>query len=282
MNDEALDRCRAAHASYHAIYKDQVGATEAEINAAIQRLTYTTDLEGSVEGVDFVIEAVPEVPEIKNSFYAQLAACLPEKTIIASNSSTLLPSDFAAVTGRPEKFCALHFANYVWEYNFAEVMAHATTSEATLEQVFKFAIEIGMVPVPVEKESNGYVLNDWFMPLCQASLTLLVNGVGSAENIDRSYMLFNRGGKMGPLAMLDMVGMNTAINILNYWGNVGNDQQMLTNAEYLKTHYADKGHLGVLSGQGFYTYPNPAFESDDFLSVQNYDVVAEMVAKTKH
>lgn len=106
-----------------------------------------------------MVESVPEIPEVKTAAYRKMAPLLREHTLLATNSSTLLPSDFAAATGRPERFCALHFANLIWLMNIAEIMAHPTTADDTLTQVTEFAIEVGMLPIPVRKEQNGCVIN---------------------------------------------------------------------------------------------------------------------------
>ncbi|WP_063047572.1 3-hydroxyacyl-CoA dehydrogenase NAD-binding domain-containing protein [Nocardia pseudovaccinii] len=115
---EALDRCRAAHEQYAAIYLAEVGATDADIATTHDRLTYTIDLADAVSIADLVIEAVPEIPDVKTAVYQKMAGLLPDHTLVASNSSTLLPSSFAQATGRPEKFCALHFGNGIWAMNF--------------------------------------------------------------------------------------------------------------------------------------------------------------------
>ena len=86
-----------------------------------------------------------------------MAPFLQPHTVLATNSSTLLPRDFAEATGRPQKYCALHFANLIWALNLVEVMAHPGTSEETLSAATHFAIEIGQVPIAVQKEQNGYL-----------------------------------------------------------------------------------------------------------------------------
>ena len=159
VTDEALARCRAAHEVYAGIYRSALGATETDIAQTRARLSYTSDLAAAVSKADLVIESVPEVPEIKTRAYEAMAPLLPQHTLLATNSSTLLASDFAAATGRPAKFCALHFANLIWALNIAEIMAQPATDDDTLTQVAEFAIEIGMVPIAVRKEQNGYVLN---------------------------------------------------------------------------------------------------------------------------
>jgi 3-hydroxybutyryl-CoA dehydrogenase len=280
ISEEALEACRHAHLQYAAIYMEDLGATEAEMDATRSRISFTLDMKEAAQ-VDLVIESVPEVPAIKTSVYEQLSPLLQSHTIIASNSSTLLPKRFAEVTGRPQQFCALHFANLLWIMNLVEVMSHATTAESTLSAVTTFAIEIGMVPIPVQKEQNGYVLNSWFVPLTNAAQSLITNGVSTAEYIDRTYMIANRGCTMGPCALMDTVGMNTAYDVLNYWGTLNDDKQMLANANYIKEHFIDKDLMGMQGGEGHYKYPNPAYEAADFLAVPDISMVPEIVRLAK-
>ena len=98
---EALDGCRAAHLEYATIYASEVGASDADIAVTMQRLTYTTDLAAAVAQADLVIEAVPELPDVKTTAYKEMAELLPAHTLVATNTSTFLPSDFASATGDP-------------------------------------------------------------------------------------------------------------------------------------------------------------------------------------
>jgi len=278
VTDDALARCRAAHEVYAGIYRSALGATEADIAQTRARLSYTSDLAAAVSKADLVIESVPEVPEIKTRAYEAMAPLLPQHTLLATNSSTLLASDFAAATGRPAKFCALHFANLIWALNIAEIMAQPATDDDTLTQVAEFAIEIGMVPIAVRKEQNGYVLNTWFVALLNAAQTLVTNGVSTPEDVDRSFLICNPGASRGPMAMIDMVGMQTALNVLSYWGTRNEDEQMLRNAEYIKARFVDQGKLGLPTGEGYYRYPNPAYERPDFLAVPDKSTVPAIVA----
>lgn len=264
---DALDKLAAAHASYAGIYRNDLHATPADIDATRARISRTDDLRTAVARADLVIECVPEVPSIKTDVYRQMAALLPAHTRVATNSSTLLPSDFAAATGRFEQYCALHFANLIWIMNVVEVMGHPGTSPATLATVTRFATEIGQVPIAVRKEHNGYVLNSWLVPLLTASLGLVVDGIATPEDVDRTYMIANRGCTMGPCGIIDAVGMKTAYDISAYWGALRNDEQMLRNAAYLKERFLDRGLQGMLGGEGFYRYPDPAYRAPDFLAV---------------
>lgn len=118
-----------------------------------------------------MIEAVPENPKIKIDFYEKLAAVSPVKTIFATNFSTMLPSQFAEVTKRPEKFIALHFANEIWKHNTAEIMGHPGTETEVFDAVVAFTKTIGMVTLPLHKEQPGYIVNSLLVPLLTAATT---------------------------------------------------------------------------------------------------------------
>ena len=278
LSEEGLDNCRTAHQTYTHIYKQDLGATDKDIQETESRLTFSTDLQQAVANADIVIEAIPEVPDLKTKFYQSMAPYLPDHTLLATNSSTLLPGTFAEATGRPEKFCALHFANLIWSLNIGEVMAHQATSEQTLIDVTRFAIEIGMVPIPVEKEYNGYVCNALLVPIMQAAQSLITNGVSTPEYVDRTYMIVNRGCAVGPCGLMDIVGMKTCFDILNYWGEFNKDDDMIANAQYIKEHFLDKGLQGMQGGQGYYSYPNPSYQAADFIEVPDISK-AEDIAK---
>lgn len=279
ISSTAIDQCREAHNQYAAIYLAEVGASEQEIADTRSRLSYTTDLQVAAAGQDLVIEAVPEDPSIKSSVYRDMAPLLDPHTLIATNSSTLLPRDFAEDTGRPERYCALHFANLIWAMNVAEIMAHAGTAPETLTAITEYAIEIGMIPLPVQREQNGYIINTWFVQLLNAGQTLVTNGIATAEDVDRSYMVTNPGAPRGPMGFFDVVGFNTAYGVLAHWGQVSGDEQMIANAQYVKENFLDKGHLGLSTGQGYYSYPNPSYADPGFLASPEISEAATIAAR---
>ncbi|TDL62629.1 3-hydroxyacyl-CoA dehydrogenase [Rhodococcus qingshengii] len=263
INDSALEMTDTRFKNYMERYKDDIGATQEELEAAYNRLTLYTDLAKAVENADLVIEAVPELIEIKKDFYQKLAKVAPEKTIFASNTSTLLPSQFAEFTGRPQKFLALHFANEIWKFNVAEIMKHPGTKEDIFHEVIEFAKAIGMVPIPIHKEQPGYVMNSLLVPFLFAAQNLLINGVSDPESIDKTWML-TAGAPFGPFAWLDIIGINTAYNVAKTMGEQGNEESAKI-ADYLKRELIDKGKLGKQTGEGFYKYPNPKYLDSDFL-----------------
>lgn len=115
INDEVLERAKERINGLKEHYKKDLNATDEEVNLAYERISFNSNLSKAVADADLVIEAIPEVVQIKTDFYNELGKVAPEKTIFATNSSTLLPSQFADATGRPAKFLALHFANEIWK-----------------------------------------------------------------------------------------------------------------------------------------------------------------------
>jgi 3-hydroxyacyl-CoA dehydrogenase len=265
LRQESLDACRANHRQFAELFTSQMGKSKGEVDAALARLSYTTDLAQAGQDADIVSESVPENPEVKKRVYAELNKHCPAKTIFTTNTSTLLPSQFAEATGRPARFCALHFANEIWRRNVGEVMGHPGTDPAIYELVADFAKAIGMVPIRLEVEQNGYVLNSILVPWLMAAQSLVTNGVARPEDVDKTWMIATKMSD-GPFGIWDMVGLETAYHIASHWGEVKGDEQLRKNAEYFKKHFVDQGKLGVKTGEGYYKHPNPAYARPGFLS----------------
>ncbi len=263
--EKGLERGKEFHKQYAKIFLNSRGASQEDIDQTFERLSYTTNLAEAVKDADLISESIPENLDIKKAFYKELSGLAPEKTIFTTNSSTLLPSQYAAETGRPEKFLALHFANWIWDANIGEVMGHPKTDSKFFDTVITFAKDIDMVPIPIYKEQHGYVINSLLGPLLQAAGNLLVNDVSDHETIDKTWMITS-GTKMGPCAIMDMVGLETVYNIEKLWAEKLNDKLGLARAEYFKKKFIDHNKLGMKTGEGFYSYPNPKYKNSDFLS----------------
>jgi 3-hydroxyacyl-CoA dehydrogenase len=142
-------------------------------------------------------------------------------------------------------------------------VGHPGTDPEIYQLVVEFAKAIGMVPILLAKEQNGYVINSMTVPWLMAGLALIANGVSPAEDVDKTWMITLKS--IGPCAMMDMIGLETVYHVAAYWGEVNGDEQYKKNAEYLKTHFTDKNKLGVKTGEGFYKHPNPAYQEPGFL-----------------
>ncbi|UKA68693.1 3-hydroxyacyl-CoA dehydrogenase [Arthrobacter sp. FW306-05-C] len=250
VDEDALAKARDRFARLAGIYRAQIaGASEGKTEAALANLRLTADLGDAVVDADLVIEAVPELLELKRDVYRKLAELAPAKAIFATNSSTLLPSDLKDFTGRPDRFLALHYANNIWAQNIAEVMGTAETDPAVYAAVVDFARNSGLEPIEIKKEKAGYVLNSLLVPLLNAAAGLLLQGVADPCTIDKTWRIAT-GAPSGPFQIYDVVGLTTAYNIASASPDAGSQAF----AQYLKEHYIDQGKLGVASGEGFYKY----------------------------
>lgn len=249
ISDEALAAARGRLDQLAVVYREQVpggGDGKAETTAA--DIVLSSDLAQAVSDADLVIEAVPEVLSIKQDTYEKLGKLAPERTIFATNSSTLLPSAIKDFTGRPDRFLALHFANQVWHFNTAEIMGTSETDPAVYRAVVDFAAAIGMVPIEIHKEKAGYVLNSLLVPLLDAAMNLAEGGYASPEDVDKTWTI-GTGAPAGPFRILDIIGLTTPYNIMAH-----GDATSQRIAEWLKTNYIDQGKLGIATGEGFYKY----------------------------
>ena len=213
------------------------------------------DMKKALEDADLVIESMAEDFEAKKDLYLKMAPLLPEKTIVVTNSSTMLPSKLAKYTGRPDKFLALHFANSIWKNNTAEVMVQPKTEEKYFNEVMEFAKGIRMIVLPLKKEKSGYLLNSMLIPLLFSGLDLYVNGVSDFESIDKAWLL-GTGAPKGPFQILDTIGLETAYNVVEMYLKIPSflaPYNFKGMAKVLK-EYIDAGKLGKVSGEGFYKY----------------------------
>lgn len=264
LADDVLTKAKAKFDNIASRYREDLGATQAQLDAARQRLTYSSDLADAVKDADLMIEAITENPEAKQAFYTALAKVAPEKTVFVTNTSTLLPSQLVEFTGRPPKFLALHFANEIWKNNMAEIMGQPATDPAVFDDVVAFARQIGMVPIPLLKENPGYVINALLVPLLSNAVGLVVQGVADPHTIDKVWMT-GLGAPKGPFGTLDMVGITTFYNVSKMIAAQSQDPVKAQIVDYLKENFIDTNKLGEPTGEGFYKHPNPAYLSKDFL-----------------
>ena len=232
---------------------EQIEALKAQVEKAAESIVLTTSYDEAFGDADLVIEAIAEEPKQKIELYTEMQKHLPERTIVCTNSSTMLPSQFAEYTGRHAKYLALHFANEIWKNNTAEVMGHPGTDPAAYEQVAEFAGKIGMIPLRLKKEQPGYILNSMLVPFLTAAESLLANGVADPETIDKTWMLAT-GAPVGPFRILDIVGLVTAHNIVVMNPQASDPETTPGKIAATLKKYIDEGKTGVNAGEGFYKY----------------------------
>jgi len=225
---------------------DQQTASE-----AIPRITFTTNPKQAAEKADLVNESIPEKPDLKGKIFNQFHQLCKPETVFTTNTSTLLPSMFAKETGRPEKFCALHFHD-VQMTSVVDIMPHPGTAPETIELVKQFALKTDLIPIVLKKENTGYVFNFMLSGFLSSALTLAQKEVAPIPEIDQAWI-----GVMqthaGPFAIMDSIGLDTVHSVTEFWASKTKDKQALANASFLKK-YIDSGKKGVKTGEGFYQY----------------------------
>ena len=262
IHEKAFDDARRTQASILRHLTRQSRITEEEAAAATDRISFTTDPFAAGKDADFVSESVPEDLELKRRVWRAFGTSCPAHAILTTNTSYLLPSSFAADTGAPERFCAFHFHD-VFHANVVDIMPHPSTDPHVIGLLQRMGERLGQTPVTMERESPGYIFNAMLMAFIGSAGALLSNGIASAEDIDRSWM-GNFKMDMGPFGILDTIGLDTAWHVTSNQS----DARSRRFAEVLKG-YVDEGRLGVKTGAGFYTYPNPAYAEKDFIKGKN-------------
>jgi len=244
-----LDKAKAAIEKSLAKLVEKGKLQTTDRDATLQRLSFTT-VTADLRDCDIVVEAVPEDLEVKNALWKELDGVCGAGTIFASNTSSLTIAAMAAATKRADRFVGLHFFNPVPLMPLVEVVRTVTTSEETFKRAFAFARSLGKEPVAA-KDNSGFIVNLLLVPYLLDAIRALEHGVGSVTDIDKAMQL-GCGYPMGPLTLLDFVGLDTTYRIAE-----------IMFAEYKEQRYAAPpllkrmvlaGMYGRKSGKGFYDY----------------------------
>jgi 3-hydroxybutyryl-CoA dehydrogenase len=259
--DISADALKSCEKVQHKILKSLVksgSVSESEVDAITKRLKYTTNAEEAAQNADFINESVTEDLELKKKVWAQFGKLCPAHTIFTTNTSYLLPSQFAAETGRPEMFCAFHFHD-VFIARVVDIMPHPGTGAWMTPFLLEMGKKLNQIPVVIKRENPGYVFNTMLMAFLGAAGAIVTYDVATIEDVDRSWM-GNFHMPVGPFGIMDQIGLDTAWHVTNNQ----RDERSKKFAAFLKT-YVDAGKLGLKTGEGFYKYPNPAYEEKSFL-----------------
>lgn len=229
-----------------------------EAAAAQERIRWTNDLQLATQGVDFVSESVTEDVAIKKKVWQELSRYCPKHAVLTTNTSSLLPSQFAQESGNPAHFCAFHFHDVFWA-NVVDIMPHATTAGWVVDLLKEMAVKLNQIPVILKKETPAYVFNAILAAILDTAGLLVADGKASIQDVDRSWM-GNFKTVNGPFGMLDLIGLDTAWHV-----SVARDNRESQRFATFLKQYIDQGKLGVKTGEGFYQYPDPEYKNRDFL-----------------
>jgi 3-hydroxybutyryl-CoA dehydrogenase len=277
--EESLGQVAAKHAEM-GVYLVGTGYCSADdLAAATARATCVGDLAEATSNADLISESVIEELSIKRTVHRELDQICPAKTILTTNTSSMLVSDIEDVVERGDRFAALH--SHLGS-PLIDIVGGPRTSPETIEILTRYVESLNCAPLVLKHESRGYVLNALIGPVVTTAMLLVIEGVATKEDVDRAWML-HRGAPIGPFGMMDLFGLNV---VYNGWQHRPADP--VTDAvrprliDFL-SGYVERRELGAKTGKGFYDYPDPAFEQTGFLedtpgvSVPHYALTAALV-----
>jgi len=227
--------------------------TQADVEAILSRIRGTTDLREAVAGAQVVIEAVFEKMEIKKELFEQLDAICPPEVVFASNTSSLSITEMANATRRADRVIGMHFFNPAPVMRLVEVIRGSETSDATVALIKELCVRLGKEPVEV-KESPGFVVNRLLVPMLNEAFNLLMEGVASAEDIDKAMKL-GTNMPMGPFELADYTGLDIGLDVMEVLYRETGDPKFRPSP--LLRKYVRAGRLGRKSGRGVYDYSRP-------------------------
>jgi 3-hydroxybutyryl-CoA dehydrogenase len=250
---DALERSRQQTVGFFAKSVERGKLAQADVDRIMAGLSGTTDV-GELAQCDIVIEAVFENLEVKHALFAQLNRVCPPRTLFASNTSTLSITEIAAGSGRADRFVGMHFCLPAQLMKLVEMSAGLNTSEASFRAAWEFCKAMGQIPVRT-KDHPGFILNYFLVPFNNDAIRLVEAGVAAPADIDRAIKT-GLGYPMGPLELLDLVGLDTHLLVAEALYAATHEPRAAVPA--LVKRMIAAGHLGRKTGRGFYTYQGNA------------------------
>ena len=260
VDAKILEQVAARHMEYAGFLVANGYCTEDAIAPALERVSLETDLAQATRSADLVSESIIERLDTKRDVHRQLDELCPARTILTTNTSALLVSDIEDAVARGERFAALH--SHLGA-PLVDIVGGPRTSPATLDILRRFTLSIGGVPLLLQKEHRGYVLNAMLGPLMSTGILLVNEQRATVEDVDRAWMHF-RNAPMGPFAIMDLLGLNLIHDSWHYREAGAATATRRRRILGLLQPYVDKGELGMKSGKGFYQYPDPTYQQADF------------------
>lgn len=235
------------------------GISKEKLESGFTHVRTTTDPAEAAENADLLSESVFERASLKREIHEQFDRLCPPKTIMTTNTSTLLVSQIEDVVARGDRFAALHFHLMA---TLVDIVPGPRTDPKTIDVLQRFARSIGQVPIVSNRENKGYLHNAMLVDWLKTGIRLVAEGIASFQDVDRSWMIVH--GESGPFVVMDSVGLNVAFDIIDGAYEETGDEGLKKMADLLRP-YIERGELGVKSGKGFYSYPEPEFLQPGFL-----------------
>ncbi|MDI6753184.1 MAG: 3-hydroxyacyl-CoA dehydrogenase NAD-binding domain-containing protein [Thermodesulfobacteriota bacterium] len=233
-----------------------------EWERASQKVNLAKDMGEALQEADLVIEVVPENLELKRKIFTEIDSLAPSKAILATNSSSIPISRIENATRRPEKCLNMHFYQPATGTNIVDLMGGTKTLPEVIETAKQFIRSIGCIPLTVKKEILGFCFNSVWRAIKKQTLYMWAGGFVDFRDIDRAWMVFSSMNR-GPFGIMDMVGLDVVYDIeMSYYYESKDPKDHPPKA--LKD-MIDRKELGIKTGKGFYTYPDPEYARPDFL-----------------
>ena len=249
-SDEIVEKARNKVAGGLSRRVEKGKITQEERDAVLSRMNWSTDIELAKDS-DFVVEAVFENMDIKKEVFQKLNAICPPETILATNTTALSVSEIASATSRPDKVIGMHFFNPAVIMKLVEIIRGNDTADETIEATKMFAENLGKVPIVTAKEAPAGIVSRVLAGLLNEAAAVYADGIASAEDIDEAMKL-GAGLPMGPLALIDMIGLDIHLAKMETLYGKLKDERYKT-PEIIREMIA-QGKLGKKSGEGFYKY----------------------------
>ena len=259
VSEETLQSVTQRHQMLGMAMIERWDMTEEKLKAGLARVRTTADAAEAAADADLLSESVFERVGLKREVHGQFDRLCPSKTIMTTNTSTLLVSQIEDVVDRGDRFAALHFHLLA---TLVDIVPGPRTDPKTIDVLERFARSIGQIPIIAKKENKGYLHNAMLVDWLKSGLRLVADGVVDLGDVDRSWMIVHQGS--GPFAVMDGVGLNVVFDAIEGEFEQTGDEALKGMLEVLRPHI-ERGELGVKTGKGFYAYPEPAFMQSGFL-----------------
>ncbi len=254
VNQELVDRGMKMIAASVAKFVEKGKLTKEQGDATQARIHPTTDLADALKGSRLVIEAATEDPKLKLDLYRRVSEFVDEKVVVASNTSSISITLLASVMKHPENVCGMHFFNPPQLMSLVEIIRGNKTSDETVEFIRGVSAKMGKETVLCKKDSPGFIVNRILVPALNEAIFLMQEGVADPEDVDKAVKL-GLNWPMGPLQLLDYVGLDTTLNITQVLMSEFQDSKYRPSP--LLKEMVRAGKLGRKSGKGFYDWGDP-------------------------
>jgi 3-hydroxybutyryl-CoA dehydrogenase len=250
ISDELVEKAKSKVQTGLAKRVEKEKITQEEMDSVLSHLNWSTDLEPARES-DFVVEAIYEDIDVKKDVFGKLDAICPPETILATNTTALSVSEIASSTSRPDKVIGMHFFNPAVIMKLVEIIRGDQTSDETIAATRKFAEDLGKSPIVTTKEAPAGIVSRVLAGLLNEAAAVYADGIAGAEDIDEA-MKMGAGLPMGPLALIDMIGLDIHLaKMETLHTKLGDDRYRPP--EIIRTMVTE-GKLGKKSGEGFHKY----------------------------